>query len=172
MKGIFEKAWSVCVEEYRQGHVNSECTLQALLFAELRNELRIHAPDDRVLCEPRLESEKYGTTCPDIVVISPYGISAIAELKFEPHYHPKYKGDIAKLADYAKDEKLHEILLDPATGKFSDKRHGFANDCLFVFGVIGRHNSEAIDEETLLTRFDREVDRNGIQFLPLIHKVG
>jgi len=167
MKETFEKAWKSCVSEYREGRVNSECTLQALLYSELRKLM----PDHVVLCEPRLELAMAGTAYPDIVVLSSSEIVAVAELKFVPHHYPRFRDDIAMLANYATKGGVQNIVFDPGTGKFDGRTHRFSKDCWFVFAVIGHGESEAVDAGLLMKCFGSEEGVNGSRFLPLIHEV-
>lgn len=167
MKEKFEEAWKTCVSEYREGRVNSECTLQALLYSELRKAM----PDLVVLCEPHLELTKAGMAYPDIVVLSSNEIVAVVELKFVPHHYPLFRDDIAKLVHYADEAKEQNILLEPGTGKFDDRKHRFSKDCLLVFAVIGRSDSDAVGAGTLIECFGGEKGANGSRFFSLIHKV-
>lgn len=164
MKEQFEKAWEACISEYRKGCVNSECTLQALMYSELRNSLPGHYV---VFCEPRIVRSDLNAVYPDIVVISSNEIVAVVELKFAPHHFPKFRTDIAKMASLAREVKAQNILLDIKTGKFQDKVHSFAKPCFFVYAAIGNKQSGAVCADTLTECFRNEEGVGESRFLPL-----
>lgn len=168
IRAIFENVWKECVVAYRAGRINSERTLQALMFAGLSRDL----PELVVLCEPRLEASQFGPVLPDIVVVSDAEIVAIAELKFVPHSDPVFEGDLGKLARCATCNYSFSVLCDPASGKIADGRHTIAPECLFVFGVIGHHRSKAVCEKVLTQHFSDSASHYAGRFLPLTYAVG
>jgi len=168
LRDIVIQAWSQCIEEYKLGRVNSERTLQALLFCELRSNLPGHA----VLCEPRLLAGHFGPVYPDIVVTSAAEIVSVIELKFVPHSDPVFEGDLGKLARCASSSAAFNILCNPSTGGYGAAVHYFSADCLFVFGVIGHHRSAAVCAETLVRYFSIAAPNCTDRFLPLTYSVG
>lgn len=158
----FKAAWEdVCCPAYQKGEINNECTLHAMLYAELR--ARLPRPKYLVLCEPQLDN-----AVPDIVVLdtADQTIVGIGELKLDRY--PKFKGDLEKLARLARSEAKFPLLLDPAQMQFHSN-FGVSPNCVLAFGVIGADDSEAVDERTLLSKMDEHGVRAD-RFVPLIHK--
>ena len=164
ISSAFANAWSVAVGAYRQGAVNSECTLHSLVYSALRTSVA----GSLVLCEPQINVERHGCFVPDIVVVRDRAVVAIAELKFVPHHYPVFELDLQKLtilADYRQDFPL---CLDPSTGKFSAERYAIDPGCLLVFGAVGKRDAAAVDEPALRAVMASFASR----FLPLVEAVG
>lgn len=141
------EAWSAAMAIYKQGHVNSECTLHSILHAQLVKNL----PDCVVLCEPQLQMGSHGTFVPDIVVLRGTQVEVVLELKFVPHGYPVYEADISKLRAIGNGDSsaTHSLLIDPATGKFVDKPGVVGRDSLLVFAAVGQSDAAAVDQDKL-----------------------
>lgn len=157
-------AWDSAVRAYEGGRVNSESTLQAILYAALTESL----PSATVLCEPQLAGEGLGATFPDLVVISGSEVVAAIEIKFVPHYYPRFERDLEKLKRYASFAKPFYLTADPPSGKFSDQQFQFAPGCLLVFGAIGQQDAEAVNRPAL----EKAMNEFGQRFKALVYPVG
>ena len=160
----FKSAWDeVCLPAYEASEINNECTLHAMLYAELRT--RLPRSNYLVLCEPQL-----GGAVPDIVVLNvpDQTIVAIAELKLERY--PPFERDLDKLARLARCEAKFPLLLDP-TQMLLRSDCGVSPNCVLVFAVIGARDSWAVDVPALRSRMEKS-GVVGDQFFPLIHKFG
>ena len=82
----------------------------------------------------------------DLVLCKARVVRLIAEIKFVPQRYPQWKRDIQKLNAIAQLDKNkgHEFLIDPATGKFSGKKHHVNSDTRYAFIAVGRADSEAV----------------------------
>lgn len=158
------ESWSAVVDAYREGHINSECTLQSLMYAELRERLSDHV----ILCEPRISVESRECFVPDIVVLRRHTVAAIVEIKFVPHSYPVYEDDLDKLKFLAEHQKNFPLLLDPHSGKFRPEYFRISADCILAFAVIGRHDAAAVDPLGLGAAMWQFRDR----FIPFIFRVG
>lgn len=169
LQGYFEKSWNHAIDMYLAGKVNSERTLQAIMYSHLVSVL----PDCTVLCEPRLPIDQHGVFIPDLVVVNRNNkIVAVLEIKFVPHHFPVFEVDIAKLRALALDgeRSSFQLVLQPATGKFTDVRMTTSPECLFVFAVVGRSDAKALDSETVVKAFFcGEVVLRPKKFLVLSH---
>lgn len=160
----FDGAWRVALVAYRAGEVNSECTLQSLMYAELH----IRLPGHLVLCEPQINVERVGYFVPDLVVLHGGLIVAIAELKFVPHGYPHYEHDLEKLNVLANCRQRFAVRLDPSSGALTRELFAVARDCTLVFGAIGKYDASAVDTSVLRHRMVEFDDR----FVALVHAVG
>jgi hypothetical protein len=157
-------SWDEVVSLYMKGKINSERTLQAAYYSKLVDRL----PEDYfLLCEPSIRLESIGLVIPDLVIVSGNEVKSAIELKFVPHDYP-HVTDIQKLAAYTAARDRFPMLLNPATGKFSEQRFAFSPDCALVFGVIGQHDSLAVDKVVL----EEKMTVLKRQLIHLCHAVG
>jgi hypothetical protein len=159
-----QESWCTAVKAYQTGHINSECTLHSLMYAELRDRLSDHV----TLCEPQITVERHGCFVPDIVVLREDVVVAIVELKFVPHGYPVYELDLGKLKVLAEYQQSFPLLLDPHSGKFKPEDFRISADCILAFAAIGRHDAAAVDPVGLRAEMWQFRD----SFVPLILGVG
>lgn len=164
ISNALRESWSAAVDAYQAGHINSECTLHSLMYAELRDRLSDHV----TLCEPQITVERHGCFVPDIVVRRGNAVAAIVELKFVPHGYPVYELDLRKLAVLAEYQQSFQLLLDPSSGRFTPEAFHISADCILAFAAIGKHDAAAVDPVGLSAAMGRFGDR----FVPLIFGVG
>ena len=168
MESVFKNSWEEVINEYKGSRINSERTLQAVLYFHLREYMgKNDLKNAYILCEPVITLKDVGTVIPDMIIVEDGFVKAVIELKFVPHYYPNYEEDLKKLECYANSNDVLGLLLKPETGKFQDSPQKFSHECLLVFGVIGRHDAAAVDENTYTDYRLRYKDR----FLPLIYGV-
>lgn len=152
LRGVLRKAWDYAMNIYSAGKVNSERTLHSIMYSQLVAAL----PECTVLCEPHLPITQHGVFVPDVVIIDDQNQIVVAlEIKFVPHGYPVFEADIAKLRAIAIDgeRSAYDLLLQPATGKFKDRKTTISPDCLFVFAVVGRSDAKAVHAETVEKAF-------------------
>jgi hypothetical protein len=138
VKAALTSAWEATVSQYRARAINSERTLQAVLFGEIRHAL----PRLQVFCEPSIVLGDQ-TVVPDIVVTGNRTVVAAIELKFVPHHYPVFEADLGKLQQYGAFLNPFPLTIDPATGRFDDPKYTFHPNCLLVFAAIGQHDAKA-----------------------------
>jgi len=169
MNEKFQFAWSKVKDAYFEARINSERTLQAVLYSHL---VPLLSSEEIAICEPVISLRGKNSHIPDMVVIRENDVIAAVELKFVPHAYPRFRDDLEKLKTYAQSQDPQNnfpLLLKPSDGKFDDRRRFiFAPDCLLVFGVVGQHDAEAVHEQILV---DDMRDYNH-RFVPLVLKVG
>ena len=164
MISYLERAWDAVGKSYMASRINSERTMQAVLYSQLSTIL----PDDAyVLCEPTINLADYGEVIPDLLILAGGTVTAAIELKFVPHHYPLYKGDLEKLKAYGTSRSEFPILVEAGTGQFSSTRFRFAENCILVFAAIGQHDSEAMDKSYLRKQMGDLASR----FLPLTFPV-
>lgn len=164
IKSAFEDSWVAALKAYWNHEVNSECTLQSAMYAELRSRV----PGDYVvLCEPQMTVERHGCFVPDIVVVHERLIVGIAEIKFVPHGYPVYELDLRKLTVLSEAAQTFRVLLDPSTGNLSSDSFKVDAGCLLVFAAIGKRDAVAVDALHL----KNDMKKFGDRFIPLVEKV-
>ena len=166
MKNAIWESWQLVCGQYQGGRINSERSMQALFFRFLQDAV----PDRTVFCEPGFDLAE-ARAVPDILVTEAGKIVAAVELKFVPHGYPKFEDDLQKLASYAQHRQPVPVALDPSTGRFSSAKHEFAEDCLLVFGAIGRFDAFAVHPERLEAHM-ATLGGFGDRFMPLTWPVG
>ena len=91
----------------------------------------------------------------DLVLCKARVVRLIAEIKFVPQGYPQWEQDIQKLNAIAQLDKNkgHEFLIDPATGKFSGKKHHVNSDTRYAFIAVGRDDAVAVDLKKIENKF-------------------
>lgn len=141
------RAWKKAGEDYCRGLINSERSLQAVLFRELCN--AFSAEDIRIFVEPRMSLA--GNKYPDLVICKGSEILAIIELKFVPHGYSHFRDDLQKLIGFAQtQDPRYQIALDPATGKYSADHFEITPNTCLVFAVVSQSDSVAVSGEDVL----------------------
>ena len=158
-----DDSWQEAVTAYQNGEINSECTLQSIVFARLR----AHAFDEIVFCEPLIDCGRDGCLIPDIVITRAQSVIAIVELKFVPHGYPVYELDLRKLSILAKCEDAFTLRLEPTTGCFSVEMFTINPECILAFAAIGRKDAVAVDAYLLR----QKMHEFGHRFMPLVASV-
>lgn len=166
MKNAIRESWELVCGQYKQGRINSERTMQAYFFRFLQDAV----PDRTVLCEAGFEMGEV-RAIPDILVTEAGKVVAAVELKFVPHGYPVFEDDLRKLAYYARHRQMFPLTVDPANGRFSSAHHQFADDCLLVFGAVGRFDASAVNSELLQSHM-AGLGNVGDRFMALACPVG
>jgi hypothetical protein len=153
-----QNAWAELASAYWRGEVNSECTMQACLYAALKRKL----PGFYVLCEPELPKK----LAPDLVVCYRNEIVAFVELKFTKAKRTRCLEDLDKLKQLLDGGPYDGLRIDPRTGCFENDAFVVAKDCLAVFGKI--EDTKFLNEKSFRAYWG-EVDST--RFLPLIESL-
>ena len=154
-KRVYLEIWSRIESLYFDGYMANERTLQAELYAELRNTL----PDVHVVAEPAWTvgsdtKKKY----PDLVIVEKGQITDIFELKMWDVNDVKLRKDIEKLLRYGVQENSYQI------GEWGHLPVWHA--CRLHSVVVDKHNGDAVWPTYLrgvvgnLRENDRELGEN------------
>ena len=148
-KRVYLEIWSRIENIYFDGYLAYERTLQAALYAELRNTL----PDIHVVAEPVWAvGDQEKEMCPDLVIVEKGQITDIFELKFNPKPRPQdfpiFEKDIPKLLQYGVKEKSYPVCLDPNTGRRDELP--VWNACRLHFVAVANYNAAAVWTECLM----------------------
>ena len=129
MEEVLENSWKLVQEYYENHWLNSERSLQAILFHAI---IRSEIPSDwRIFVEPMLGDG----LVPDLVVLSPTSVKAIIEIKCMPHWwleRSKLNKDLEKLVYYSKQQHFEKDFFGPER-------------------VFDAHNKKWIDGKPLLS---------------------
>ena len=89
----------------------------------------------------------------DLVLCEDSVVRLIAEIKFVPHGYPRWRQDIRKLNEIAQLDSCegHKFKIEPATGKFSGKKHHVNPDTRYAFIAVGRDEAAAVDLKSIET---------------------
>ena len=136
---IYREIWSRIENLYFDGYMVYERTLQAALYAELRNTL----PDVHVIAEPVWKVDGQKNRRPDLVIVERGQITDIFELKFwnADLRNWQVQEDIRKLFLYGTNEERYLVRLNPNTTGWEEKlpvRH----DCRLHFVVVAWHDNK------------------------------
>lgn len=148
LRNNLEWAWNQCQEDYNARLINSERTLQAALWANLRARLK----DDpvrrhqRVFIEPAITLNDDQIIYPDLVICNSRTIIGVVEIKFLPRTKPRFSKDLKTLASLAAQQLEVPLKIDRFRGSKPGKHHyRFAEHVLLAWaGIHGC--SEEIDE--------------------------
>ena len=148
-KQVYLEIWSRIESLYFDRYLAYERTLQAALYAELRNTL----PDVHVIAEPVWKvGDQKDEMRPDLVVVEKGQITDIFELKFNPKPEPRdspiFEKDIPKLLQYGAQEESYPVCLDPDTGR-RDKLPVW-NACRLHFVAVANYNAAAVWPQDLV----------------------
>ncbi len=142
-KRIYLEIWSRIENLYFDGYLFYERTLQAALYAELRNTL----PDVHVIAEPvwKVGDQKDGMR-PDLVIVEKGQITDIFELKF---WDPVFQEDVRKLLRYGANNETYRVRLKrPNTGSEWEELP-VPNSCRLHFVVVAMHGNDALCPKSL-----------------------
>lgn len=135
---------------YKQQLINSERSLQAAMWHELRQQFKRKKKSTfNIFVEPRIQLPSTGrleprTVIPDLVVCNDRSVIAVVELKFAP------KGAPSSLKDFATFRRMclqHDSVEVQHTRWFGDKPerkpYPLADSVLFVWAAVGRRKSRS-----------------------------
>lgn len=144
---------------YQEQLINSERSLQAAMWHELRQQFkRAKKSTFKIFVEPRIQLPSTGrleprTVIPDLVVCNDRSVIAVVELKFSP------KGAPSSLKDFSTFRRMclqHEKVDVQHTRWFGDqpvsKPYPLADSVLFVWAAVGKRKSRAGTKPNLKSR--------------------
>ena len=150
-KQVYLEIWSRIENLYFDGYLFYERTLQAALYAELRNTL----PDVHVIAEPVWKVGDQKEMRPDLVIVEKGQITDIFELKF---WDGDWQKDIRKLLLYGANNQTYRVRLTPNTGGDREEeweKLPVPNSCRLHFVMVAKHGNDAVWPESV-----REMARN------------
>ena len=133
---VYREIWSRIENLYFDGYLFYERTLQAALYAELRNTLQ----DIHVIAEPvwRVGNQRE-TMRPDLVIVEKGQITDIFELKI---WDPVFQGDVRKLLRYGANNERYPVRWNPITEQ--EEELPVPNSCRLHFVVVAGYRNEAV----------------------------
>ena len=144
---VYREIWSRIENLYFDGYLFYERTLQAALYAELRNTL----PDVHAIAEPvwKVGDQKDGMR-PDLVIVEKGQITDIFELKFwnADLRKSEVRKDIEHLLLYGVNEKKYPVRLHPNTGEEWEELP-VPDSCRLHFVVVAMHGNDALCPKSL-----------------------
>ena len=134
-KQVYLEIWSRIENLYFDGYMAYEHTLQAELYAELRNTL----PDVHVIAEPTWNVGK-----PDLAIVEKGQITDIFELKI---WNGDLQDDIRKLLLYGANNETYRVGVNPNTADWAELPvwHG----CRLHSVVVAWHENKAVWPESV-----------------------
>ena len=136
----YQKSWTQVKLAYAGGFMVSERGLQAVLYSALQ----AHLPGIDIVVEPTWEMVGGGILRPDLVLVERGEITDIFEIKFVPHGHVRWRGDIARLHNYVGNPNAqYPVRLAPQTGQWAPPLRVQAGCCLH-FVVVANEEAEAM----------------------------
>jgi hypothetical protein len=135
---------------YQQQLINSERSLQAAMWHELRQQFkREKKPTFKIYVEPHIQLPQKGrfearTVVPDLVVCNDRAVIAVVELKFSPRGAP---GSGKDFATFSRMSRQHDLVKVQHTRWFGEKPvsrpYPLADSVLFVWAAVGKRTSRA-----------------------------
>jgi hypothetical protein len=133
--------------EFNQGMICSEKHLQALMF-------KWFGDKEEVFVEPKLGGENIRSLegyKPDLLFTQGQEIVAVLELKYSPYYQAEPQNDLYRIQTFHKEiqDGSHKIYLkiNPQNGDWNTQEYfTLSSDLLFVYGVIAKRGSKALDQ--------------------------
>lgn len=163
---VLEESWKEVPTALERGLLNSERALQAFLYSRILMQRNF---DGRIAIEPAWKT-RFGEFIPDMVLwSSPSQIDAIVELKFVPAGYPVWQGDLEKLQLLQNelvlsDPQLNFPIFD--TGINGYRQTAIHLKTIFVFAVVGKADSEAVDKFDVLGRVKSASFQDSFVHLP------
>jgi hypothetical protein len=137
------EAWKRTVEnEYCNGHINSERSLQAVLFANLRAVFAEHEAARRIFIEPTVQLPDRTIIRPDIVICNAREAICFLELKYAPRAKADTTKDMRSISSIARSEGI-SISLERYRGpKLPPMSLGVSKTVLFAWAGIHAGSAE------------------------------
>ena len=146
---VYLEIWSRIENLYFDGYLAYERTLQAALYAELRNTL----PAIHVVAEPVWNvGDQQDEMRPDLVIVEKGQITDIFELKFwnANLRNSKVQKDIKHLLLYGANNETYPVRLkQPNTGGEEWEELPVPNSCRLHFVVVAMHGNNALCPKSL-----------------------
>jgi hypothetical protein len=137
------------IPQFKQGAICSEKHLQAVFYKAFQ------LPDIRAWVEPKLSGknikllENYK---PDLLFTQDHTIVAVMELRFSPYYQLEPQNDMYRFQTFQKEktDDAYQInfKINPSNGDLDTQANfQFAQDLLFIYGIIAKTGSPALSPE-------------------------
>ena len=140
-KRVYLEIWSRIENLYFDGYMAYERTLQAALYAELRNTL----PDVHVVAEPVWEvGDQKDKRRPDLVIVEKGQITDIFELKI---WDPVFQGDVRKLLRYGANNETYPVRWNPNTEQ--EEELPVQDSCRLHFVAVAKYGFNAVWPESV-----------------------
>lgn len=141
---------------YQQQLINSERSLQAAMWHELRQQFKKqNASTFKIYVEPRIRLPKKGrlearTVIPDLVICNERSVIAVIELKFSPKGAPGSRKDFATFSRMSLQHDLVKVQHTRWFGEQPVRRpYPLADSVLFVWAAVGKRTTRAASQPDL-----------------------
>lgn len=155
---MMKNAFECTVALYEEQLINSERSLQAAMWHELREQFKEQNKlTYKIFIEPRLQlpglkKVKDSICIPDLVICNRDRVIGVIELKFKPRGLPGGKGDLKKFGQLAGRKDLVVANNRWEGDRLSVRKYKIEETALFVWAAIGKVTSSGFDENDLLGR--------------------
>ncbi|TCG04915.1 hypothetical protein BZM27_37455 [Paraburkholderia steynii] len=141
------KAWKRTVEnDYSPGHINSERSLQALLFANLRTVLNEEGAERRVFVEPTVRLSDGSIIRPDMMICNAREVICILELKYVPRGKANTDKDMRSISSIARAPGLSVALERYSGSELPPLSFDVSRSVLFAWAGVHCGDSEPAQE--------------------------
>lgn len=141
-----KEVWDAVKAEFKDGVINSERCMQAVMYHHLK--VALAGSGSLVYVEPtmRLAGSDNKAYKPDLVVCSHGKVDMLIELKYNPNGYSEYRGDIEKLGRFA-DLTVRQSfdLIRPYMATSHLGEYVVSEGTQLVFAVIAKFDSVAVD---------------------------
>jgi hypothetical protein len=143
------EAWKrTVVNEYCNGHINSERSLQALLFSNLRAVFAEDETERRIFVEPTVQLPGAGVIRPDIVICNSREAICFLELKFAPRAKADTIKDMRSISSVARSEGISILLKRYRGPDLPSMKFAVSKTVLFAWAGIHAGSTEPSKEWT------------------------
>jgi len=143
------EAWKrTVVNEYCNGHINSERSLQALLFSNLRAVFAEDETERRIFVEPTVQLPGVGVIRPDIVICNSREAICFLELKFAPRAKADTKKDMRSISSVGRSEGISILLKRYRGPDLPSMKFAVSKTVLFAWAGIHAGGTEPSKEWT------------------------
>lgn len=164
LRRMVRQAFECTAELYEEQLVNSERSLQAVMFHELREQFKANGKRSyTIFIEPRLVLPANGKVAdsvrvPDLVVCNDDRVIGIIELKFRPRGRPGSTKDLRTFSELVTRKGLKVANTRWQGDESSIKEYPIEDSALFVWAAIGRVTTTGVaQDEAVKTRYLRLV---------------
>jgi len=164
LRRMVRKAFECTTALYEQQLVNSERSLQAVMWHELRQQFIENKKSTyKIFIEPRLvlpgsRSLPDAVRIPDLVVCNKDRVIAVIELKFKPRGRPGSTKDINTFSLLANTQGLEVANTRWEGDRRSVGCYPIEESALFVWAAIGKSTGAGgVDDESVKSRYLRLV---------------
>lgn len=155
LKTALQDCWTQIEFIYKQGRICSERHLQAEMFHVLRQHAVFETGMYQIFIEPYIDknnatdNEKtfVSIVIPDMVFTKEDKIVGIMEVKYTPHYFPKFEKDFISFSEFYKKRRSDfavKLEVNWQTGNWGEKQFRIDENVLLIYCVIANWESHIV----------------------------